>query len=58
MTLAEEKEVGKSTSPSLAPTLQKDPKSDLDDSATEKENASYQETPPEAVAGSSEDEGE
>jgi hypothetical protein len=43
MTLAEDKELERSTAPSLAPTLGKDPKSDLEDSGTEIEDGSFKE---------------
>jgi MFS transporter, DHA2 family, glioxin efflux transporter len=51
MTLAEEKEMGPSTTPSFAPSAEKETKADLEDSSTEKEDESVQETPAAAPDG-------
>lgn len=57
LTLAEEKEHGNSVSPSPAPTVGKDLKSDVDDSGTDKEDGSFREVPP-TMANMEEDDGE
>jgi hypothetical protein len=50
LTLAEEKDHEKSVSPSPAPTIGKENKTDIDDSATDKEDGSIQENAAAAAA--------